>query len=62
VTRKVSDRGLVEASSGVDVDRVGDVFGRFSIVDGRVKSLVLASWCEEQAAIWSESQTAEKGR
>jgi hypothetical protein len=62
VTREISDRGLVEASTGVDVNRVGNVLCRFRVVDCRMQSFVLTSWCEEQAPVRSERQTSEKRR
>jgi hypothetical protein len=61
VTRQKRYRGLVEPSSSVDVDRVGDVFGGFRLVDGRKKSFVLASWGEEEATIRRKGQPSEEG-
>lgn len=60
MTGQESNRGLVQASSSVDVDCVRDVFGWFCLVNCRVQRFVLASWGEEQAPVRSECQSSEE--
>jgi hypothetical protein len=60
VARQICDRRLIQTSSSIDVDGVGNIFGRFGVVDGRMNSLVLTSGCEKQTAIWSKCQTPEE--
>jgi hypothetical protein len=58
VTRQVCNWRLVEASSGVYVDGVDDIF---SCLPGLGRSsFVLSSWSKEQAAVRRERQSAEK--
>jgi hypothetical protein len=61
VTWQESNGWLVQTSSSVDVDSVGDVLCRFRLVDGWMDSFVLPSRCEQQATIRSKRQTPEKG-
>jgi hypothetical protein len=60
VAREIRDWRLVETGSSVDVDRVGDVFCGFRLVECGVESLVLTGWSEEQTAVRSESQASEE--
>jgi hypothetical protein len=62
VTGQEGDWRLVQASSSIDVDGVGDVFCRFRFVDCWMKRFVLASWGEEKAAVWCERQSSEERR
>lgn len=54
MARQERNRRLVEPSSSVDVDGVGDIFSRLLLVDGWMKGFVLASRSEEEATVWGE--------
>lgn len=59
---KVGHGWFVEAGTSVDVDCVDDlVVVLASFYANRMRGLVLACWCEEQAAIWSEGEASEEG-
>jgi hypothetical protein len=60
VAGQISHWRLIEASSRVNVDRVGDVFGWFRLIYGRVESLVLSRGREKQTSIGRESQTSKE--
>lgn len=62
MAREISDGGLVEAGSSVDVDGVGDVFRWFRVVNSRMEGFVLTSRRKKQTTVGSESQSSEKRR
>jgi hypothetical protein len=56
VARQESDWRLVEASSSINIDCVGDVFRRLGLVDCGMKRFILPCRSEEQASVWSKRQ------
>ena len=61
VPREICNGRLVQATSGVDVNGVGDFLGGLAHIGQRRQHiLVLAGRSEQQAAVWCERQTAEK--
>lgn len=54
--------GLVQASAGVNVNRVDDVVGGFDRIVAGVGHFVLASRREQQTSIRGECEPPEEGR
>lgn len=60
MAREIGYWRLVQARTRVDVDGVGNVFGRLRIVDSRMEGFVLTGRCEQQAAVGRERQSSEE--
>lgn len=62
MARQVSDRGLVDATSGVDVHGIDDFVGWLCVLVRLVLYLVLPGWREQKASVRSEGESSEEGR
>jgi hypothetical protein len=60
VSREMSNRGLVNASSGVDVHRVNDLVHGLGILFCLVLGLILPRWCEKEATVRGECEPAKE--
>lgn len=61
MARQVSDRGLVDTTTRVDIDRVDHLIGGLRISLSLVLVLVLSGWSQQQATVRCESKSSKEG-